>query len=113
MKYAADIRTFIVSNFLYGDDAQLKDHSSFLNGGILDSTGILELVTFLETTYNIQIETDELLPSNLDSILNVSRFLEQKLSMRNAGSLSTTDAIQPESASQPCVYAPQPDESET
>ena len=73
------IRTFIVENFLFGDSTQLQEDTSFLDSGIVDSTGILELVTFLEEKYNISIEDDELIPENLDSLTNIVRFLDHKL----------------------------------
>ncbi|MEI6166045.1 MAG: acyl carrier protein [bacterium] len=94
MNYADDVRAFVVANFLYGDAAPLRDNTSFLSGGILDSTGILELVTFLESTYDIEIETQELLPANLDSINNVAQFLSRKLDQGKPGA--------------PCLYAPNP-----
>ena len=73
------IRAFIVENFLYGNDGKLKDETSFLEEGILDSTGVLELVAFIEENYNFKIEDEELIPENLDSIKNISRFIEEKL----------------------------------
>jgi acyl carrier protein len=73
------IRSFIVENFLFGEsDNGLKDTDSFLDSGIIDSTGILELVSFLEETYNIQVEDEELIPENLDSIANVTAYLAKK-----------------------------------
>ena len=79
MEYAETLRGFIVENFLFGEGNGLADDTSFLESGIIDSTGILELITFLEETYGIKIEDDELVPENLDSISNVSRFLRQKV----------------------------------
>jgi acyl carrier protein len=73
------IREFIIENFLFGNADGLKDDTSFLEEGIIDSTGVLELVTFLEETFSIQVEDEELIPENLDSIDNVSAFLERKL----------------------------------
>jgi acyl carrier protein len=73
------IREFIVENFLFGNADGLKDDTSFLEEGIIDSTGVLELVTFLEETFSIQVEDEELIPENLDSIDNVSAFLERKM----------------------------------
>jgi acyl carrier protein len=106
MNYADDVRAFVVETFLYGDAAPLLDNTSFLGGGILDSTGILELVTFLEATYNIIIETQELLPSNLDSINNVACFLERKLSQKEPGSASSDSGN--ECADPLPLYVPQP-----
>ncbi|MBC8377655.1 MAG: acyl carrier protein [Planctomycetes bacterium] len=73
------VRGFIVNNFMFGDDQGLQNNASFLETGIIDSTGILELVTFLEETYDIQIQDDELVPENLDSIVNIEQFLKKKL----------------------------------
>jgi acyl carrier protein len=72
------IRTFIVENFLFGQDEGLKDDTSFLDGGIIDSTGILELVNFLEEQFAIKVDDEELVPENLDSIINVVAYLEKK-----------------------------------
>ena len=73
------IRAFIVENFLFGNDEDLKDDTSFLEEGIIDSTGVLELVTFLEEEFDIAIDDEELIPENLDSINNVTAYLEKKL----------------------------------
>jgi acyl carrier protein len=73
------IRTFIVENFLFGQDEGLNDDSSFLDEGIIDSTGILELVNFLEEEFSVTVDDEELIPENLDSIINVVGYLEKKL----------------------------------
>ena len=73
------IREFVVENFLFGKDDGLKDDTSFLDEGIIDSTGILELVSFLEEEFDIAVEDEELIPENLDSIANVTAYLEKKL----------------------------------
>ena len=73
------VRAFIVENFMFGNDEGLNDETSFLDDGIIDSTGVLELVDFLEETFAIQIEDDELIPENLDSIKNLSEFLARKI----------------------------------
>ena len=74
----AQIRDFIIENFLFGNANGLQDDTSFLEEGIIDSTGVLELVTFLEETYEIQVEDEELIPENLDSIDNVTAYLARK-----------------------------------
>lgn len=71
------IRAFIVENFLFGKD-DLKDDVSFLDEGIIDSTGILELVSFLEETFNLEVDDDDLVPENLDSLDNVTAFVNGK-----------------------------------
>ena len=73
------IRQFIVEDFLFGDDNGLKDDTSFLDEGIIDSTGILELVSFVEEEFSISVEDEELIPENLDSIMNVVAYLERKM----------------------------------
>ena len=73
------IRLFIVENFLFGKDEGLTDDSSFLEEGIIDSTGILELVSFLEEEFSISVDDEELIPENLDSIKNVVGYLEKKV----------------------------------
>ncbi|MEA3241504.1 MAG: acyl carrier protein [Pseudomonadota bacterium] len=72
------IRDFIVENFLFGSADELNDDTSFLDGGIIDSTGVLELVEFLEEDFSISIDDEELVPENLDSINNVATFLKSK-----------------------------------
>ncbi len=62
------------------DSGSLKDDTSFLEEGIIDSTGVLELVAFLEEHYGIRVEDEELIPENLDSIANICSFLEKKRS---------------------------------
>jgi acyl carrier protein len=73
------IKEFIIENFLFGNANGLKDDTSFLEEGIIDSTGVLELVTFLEESFEIQVDDEELIPENLDSINNVSAYLERKM----------------------------------
>jgi acyl carrier protein len=73
------VRDFIVANFLFGDLERLvPDDASLLERGIIDSTGILELVFFLETAYGIKVADAEMVPDNLDSVARVARFVERK-----------------------------------
>ncbi len=81
MSVQNEIRQFIIDNFLMGQDSDdLKDDSSFLEEGVIDSTGVLELVGFLEENYNIKVEDEELIPENLDSIKNICAYIELKRS---------------------------------
>jgi acyl carrier protein len=73
------VRRFVVENFLYGEDGDLRDDTSFLEEGIVDSTGVLELVAFLEEHFGITVEDEEVVPENLDSLQNIARFLSTKL----------------------------------
>lgn len=79
MNYISDVREYIVEHFLFGDREKLQDDKSFLESGIIDSTGILELVTFLEENYNIAVADDELIPENLDSLNNIDTYLNRKM----------------------------------
>ena len=75
---SADIREFVVENFLFGDDTGLTDSTSFRDEGIVDSTGVLELVAFLETKFGVQVEGNEFIPDNLDSIEKITAFVAKK-----------------------------------
>jgi acyl carrier protein len=82
MDIQKEIRKFIANNFMFTEgDSRLKDETSFLEKGILDSTGILEVVSFIEEKYGIKVEDDEMVPENLDSIRNISRFISLKLDL--------------------------------
>lgn len=75
-----ELRSFVIDNFLFGQNGDgLSNNDSFLEKGIIDSTGVLELVSFLEEKYGIALEDEELVPSNLDSINNLISFLKRKL----------------------------------
>src|SRR5688572_4179712 len=81
-----EIRQFVIDNFLFGqNDRPLGDSDSFLDSGIIDSTGVLELIAFIESKYAVSIADEELLPANLDSIERVSAFIERKLQAKTAG----------------------------
>jgi acyl carrier protein len=78
--FAAEIKAFIVSNFLFGQEGTgIADDQSFLESGVIDSTGLLELVSFVEQQYGIAIGDRELVPENLDSLKNISQFVARKL----------------------------------
>ena len=75
----SDIRTFVIENFMFGQGAQLKDSESLLEAGLIDSTGVLELVGFLETKFAIAVADEDLVPANLDSVERAARYVERKL----------------------------------
>jgi acyl carrier protein len=79
-----ELHSFIGENYLLAREDSLNSNDSFLEKGIFDSTGILELVSFVEHKYNIELEPDELVPENLDSIASLARFLQRKLDAQNA-----------------------------
>ena len=79
----AEIRQFVVENFLFGqNDRQIGDDQSFLESGIIDSTGVLELIAFIEQKYAIAVADEELVPSNLDSVARVASFVDSKLKLK-------------------------------
>jgi acyl carrier protein len=73
------VRNFVVENFLFGNANGLADDTSFLEAGILDSTGVLEVVAFLEQQFGVRVDDDELTPENLDSIASIGAFVSRKL----------------------------------
>ena len=75
------IKKYIIDNFLFGNETEeIKEEDSFMERGIIDSTGILELIEFVEETYGFAIEDDELIPENLDSLNNLAWFILSKKS---------------------------------
>lgn len=78
--FASEIKAFIVTNFLFGQEGDgIPPDRSFLESGIIDSTGLLELVSFVEQRYGISIADRELVPENLDSLRSISQFVARKL----------------------------------
>ena len=76
---AQQVHGFIVANFLYGQERPLNETDSLAAEGIIDSTGVLQLVAFLEETYGITVEDEELIPDNLDSITNITLYVSRKI----------------------------------
>ena len=79
-KLKSAIRAFVVSHFLFGRDT-VADDSSFLEEGIIDSTGVLELVDFVERTFQLRVADAELVPENFDSINHVASFLGRRVAV--------------------------------
>lgn len=74
------VREYVVENFLMGGNVEsFSDSDSFLETGLIDSTGILELIAFLEDTYGMTISDEEMIPENLDSVEKVARFVSSKI----------------------------------
>lgn len=69
---------FFEENFMVELDNGFSEDDSFLENGIIDSTGVLELVTFLEENYGIKVEDDEIIPENLDSLKNIEAYIISK-----------------------------------
>ena len=73
------VREFVKENFLiFDEDINLKDDDSFFDTGIVDSIGVQELVAFIENNFSFQVEDEEFVPNNLDSVAKVCRFIRKK-----------------------------------
>ena len=79
MTIAATVRAYIKENFMFGSAGTLGDQDSLLDAGVIDSTGAMEIVTFLETKFGIAIDDRDLVPENLDSITAIAAFVSRKL----------------------------------
>ncbi len=77
---AESLRAFIKENFLFGQEPDFSDDDSFLEMGLIDSTGVLELVNHLEKIYQVKIEDEELVPENLDTVNLIVQFVAAKQS---------------------------------
>jgi len=78
MEKNTTVKDFIVENFLFGETSNLTENTDLFKESIMDSTGILELIAFLESTYNIRIEDDEMIQENFNSISSIGKFLDKK-----------------------------------
>ena len=79
MDLTTKIRDYVIENFLFGDAEPLSDDTmSLLDNGIIDSTGVMELVAFLEGDFGLAISDEELVPENLDSVANLVGFVTRK-----------------------------------
>ena len=80
MSPKSEIKQFILGNYLFtNDESALADDDSLLKKGIVDSTGMLELIMHIEEKYGIKVAEDEMVPANLDSVVKITAFLERKL----------------------------------
>ena len=84
MSQISAVKEFIIENFLFGEEEQLQLDTDFFNKGIIDSTGVIELVDFLEESFNISVDDEELIPENLSSLQKIDVFLSKKLSQKVA-----------------------------
>lgn len=79
MNFETKLRSFILENYMFTDDeTQLKNDDSFIDSGIIDSTGILELITFIQDELKITVEDEEMIPENLDSVNNINAYIAKK-----------------------------------
>ena len=78
MTLQQQIRDFVTANFYVADPKALEDSTSLLDQGIIDSTGVLEVIMFIESTFGVTVEDSEMLPENLDSIERIAAFVARK-----------------------------------
>jgi len=78
MELQQQIRDFVATNFYVADPNSLEDRTSLLDQGIIDSTGVLEVILFIETTFGVTVEDSEMLPENLDSIERIACYVGRK-----------------------------------
>jgi acyl carrier protein len=79
----AELTEFIVSNYLFGDVSMTpQGNDSLIEVGIIDSTGVLELIQFVESHFGIEVTEAEMIPQNLGSISNLTEFVMRKRSLR-------------------------------
>lgn len=79
MSVEKQVRDYILENYLFTDDqSALNNEDSFLDKGILDSTGILEVIYFIEEDFGIKVEDEEMIPENLDSVDRIVAFVDRK-----------------------------------
>jgi acyl carrier protein len=93
-----ELRQYVIDNFLFGEGgSELKNDDSFMERGIIDSTGVLELVAFLEEKFQVNVEDEDLIPANLDSINNLLLYLKKKQSLKKSNPFIRVEEL-PESA---------------
>jgi acyl carrier protein len=81
MTIEKQIKQYVAENFLFSDDGYtLPEEASFLEEGIVDSTGVLELILFVEETYGITVANEDVLPENFDSVTKLATFIRRKMS---------------------------------
>ena len=78
MHVKQEIRDFVTANFYVANPAALADGDSLLDHGIIDSTGVLEVIAYIEETFGISVADEEMIPENLDSIERIAQFVERK-----------------------------------
>lgn len=72
------VRQFVVTNFYVPEGVAITDDQSLLDSGVIDSTGVLELIAFIEDQFSIHIDDQEMTPANLDSIGRIADFVSRK-----------------------------------
>ena len=90
MSVGTRVRDYIRENFLFGSDVKIDDHDSLLERGVIDSTGAMELVSFLETEFRVEVSDHDLVPENLDSVAAIASFVARKRAQQETPAVSAT-----------------------
>lgn len=93
MEIKEKIKTFIRDSFLFDNTAEICDNESLLEKGVIDSTGVLELILYLEEEFDIKIEDEEIIPENLDSVSNIEALIKSKNGTINETNISNDGVI--------------------
>jgi acyl carrier protein len=83
MDYLTELKDFVINNFMFGQGNSLENDTDFFEKGIIDSTGTLELVSFIEETYNVSVLDNELIRENFSSLTKVNEYIKNKLSLNS------------------------------
>ena len=78
IQYLETTKQFIIDNFLFGDGAKLSVDTPLFEKGIIDSTGVLELVAFIEDNFRVKVTDEELVQENFSSLTAIEKFLQSK-----------------------------------
>jgi len=78
-----EVREFLINNFIFDSSVQLGTEDSLMENGVVDSTGILEVIMWVEQNFGVHVEDSEVLPENFDSIGNISRYAERKIGAKS------------------------------
>ncbi len=90
----AELVDFVVTNFLFGDSTRTpQDDDSLVEGGIIDSTGVMELIEFLESQFAIEVSERDTVPSNLDTIANLTAFVLRMRADAGQGAAGAKDRL--------------------
>jgi acyl carrier protein len=96
MKIENQIKEFILKNLYFAEDNTLDDDASFLETGVVDSTGVMELVAYVETEFGVKVEQPEIVVDNFDSICKAARFVHRKLGQQEVNGSPTAKPLAPE-----------------
>ncbi|HWX21808.1 MAG TPA: acyl carrier protein [Candidatus Binatia bacterium] len=96
MQIENQIKQFILKNLYFAEDNALDDNASFLETGVVDSTGVMELVAFIQAEFGVTVKPQEIVVENFDSVRKVARFVRRKLSPTEQGDIPAVTPLAPQ-----------------